>query len=241
MNTNFKIIPAIDLLNGKCVRLKQGNYKSKTVYSKDPVSVAKTFEDAGLRYLHVVDLDGARSKRILNHKIIEKIATTTNLTIDFGGGIKSQKDLDIAFNSGAHQVTCGSISVTNPDLVKEWISIYGNDKVILGADCRNRKIAIHGWQQHCDIDVIEFIKNFQSAGIQNTICTDIDKDGILQGPSLLLYKEIISQTKTNLIASGGVSSINDIKSLKEIGCEGVIIGKAIYEKRISIKQLSELC
>lgn len=241
MNTKFKIIPAIDILDGKCVRLTQGNYTTQVIYNEDPLEVAKTFEGAGIQYVHIVDLDGARSKRIVNYKTLEKIANSTNLNIDFGGGVKSDSDIKIAFESGAHQITCGSIAVTNPQQVDLWLSEYSSDKIILGADCRNRKIAINGWQKSSQLDVIAHIKKYEKLGIKTTICTDIQKDGLLQGPSIALYKEILSQSKINLIASGGISSIEDIIATRSIGCSGVIIGKAIYENKITLNQLTALC
>ncbi|MCB9198768.1 MAG: 1-(5-phosphoribosyl)-5-[(5-phosphoribosylamino)methylideneamino]imidazole-4-carboxamide isomerase [Flavobacteriales bacterium] len=237
----MRIIPAIDIIEGKCVRLTEGNYSTKKVYNEDPVEVAKEFEDQGLKYLHLVDLDGAKASRIINYKVLEKISKSTSLIIDFGGGIKTDDDIKIAFNSGAYQITGGSIAVKNPSLFKFWIRQYGKDKIILGADCRNRNIAIEGWQESSDIDVIDFIEAYVTIGIKNVICTDISKDGKLAGPSLKLYAEILSQTKASLIASGGVTTMEDLRFLKEIGCEGAIIGKAIYEGRIKVKELSKLC
>jgi phosphoribosylformimino-5-aminoimidazole carboxamide ribotide isomerase len=237
----MKIIPAIDIINGKCVRLSQGDYASQKIYNKNPLEVAKSFEDSGIKFLHLVDLDGAKSKKIINHRVLYNISNQTNLKIDFGGGLQSDNDLKIAFENGASQITGGSIAVSNPILFSQWILKYGADKIILGADCKNRKIAIHGWMNESEIDIIDFIKNYESKGIQNVISTDVSKDGMLQGTSNELYIDIMLQTKIKLIASGGVSSINDLQILKEIGCEGVIIGKAIYEQKITLKELSKLC
>jgi len=237
----MRIIPAIDIIDGKCVRLTKGDYTTQKIYSTNPVEVAKEFEANGIKYLHVVDLDGARTGNIVNYKTLNDIALNTNLIIDFGGGIKTEADLDTAFNNGATQVTAGSIAVTSPDMVYEWLTKYGPDKIILGADCLNRKIATNGWQQGSDIDIIDFINTYKSNGVKNVICTDINKDGMLEGASNELYKEILSTVNINLIASGGVASIEDVVDVKHIGCEGVIIGKAIYEGRISLKELGALC
>jgi len=234
----MRIIPAIDIIDGKCVRLTRGDYNTKKIYNENPLEVAKEFEDNGIQYLHVVDLDGAKSKHIVNYKILEQIASKTSLKIDFGGGLKSDEDLKTAFESGANQITGGSIAVSNPDLFLKWVKQYGNDKIILGADCINRKIATNGWLKSSELDIIDFIKSYEKNEITNVICTDISKDGMLQGASNELYKEILGTTKINLIASGGVSNIDDLVSLKEIGCEGAILGKAIYEGNISLKDLS---
>ncbi|RKF03815.1 1-(5-phosphoribosyl)-5-[(5-phosphoribosylamino)methylideneamino] imidazole-4-carboxamide isomerase [Tenacibaculum lutimaris] len=235
----MRIIPAIDIIEGKCVRLTKGDYDTKKIYNENPLEVAKEFEANGIEYLHIVDLDGAKSSRIINHKVLEQIATKTNLKIDFGGGLKSDKDARIAFESGANQITGGSIAVKDPDVFIGWLTKYGMDKIILGADCKDRKIATNGWLQTSEVDVIEFISEYQEIGIANTICTDVAKDGMLQGASLDLYLEILSKTSVNLIASGGVANINDLHRLKEIGCEGAIVGKAIYEGNISLKELQE--
>jgi phosphoribosylformimino-5-aminoimidazole carboxamide ribotide isomerase len=237
----MRIIPAIDIINGKCVRLTKGDYSTQKIYNENPLEVAKQFEAAGIRYLHLVDLDGAKSGRIVNQKVLNAIASQTNLNIDFGGGIKSEADIAVAFDNGATQITAGSIAVKNPELVYEWISKYGADKIILGADCRNRKIAINGWLQDSETDVLDFIKDYWAKGITNVICTDIAKDGMLMGPSDELYQEIITSTNIGLIASGGIASINDILRMKKIGCEGAIIGKAIYEGNIKLNELSALC
>lgn len=233
----MKIIPAIDIIDGKCVRLSKGDYGTKKIYNENPVEVAKEFENFGIKYLHLVDLDGAKSKHIVNQKVLENIAKETALQIDFGGGLKTLEDIEIAFNSGAKQITIGSIAVQNPEFCFELIQKYGSEKIILGADCENRKIKTSGWLEESDQDVIDFILQYQEKGIKNTICTDISKDGMLEGPSTDLYQDILAQTYIQLIASGGISGIEDVYKMKEIGCSGTIIGKAIYEDRISLKQL----
>jgi phosphoribosylformimino-5-aminoimidazole carboxamide ribotide isomerase len=237
----MRIIPAIDIIDGKCVRLTKGDYSTKKIYNENPLEVAKEFEANGIQYLHIVDLDGAKSKNIVNHKILESIAAKTSLQIDFGGGIKTNEAVQLAFDCGAKQITGGSIAVSNPEIFSEWISKYGAEKIILGADCNNRKIATNGWLKESEIDVIDFIDSYQNKGIQHVICTDISKDGMLQGASNELYREIIKATRISLIASGGVSCMNDLYQLKEIGCEGVILGKAIYEGNITLKELQQLC
>jgi phosphoribosylformimino-5-aminoimidazole carboxamide ribotide isomerase len=237
----MRIIPAIDIIGGKCVRLSKGDYSTKKIYNENPLEVAKEFEANGIQFLHVVDLDGARSNHIVNYKIVHEIATKTNLKVDFGGGLKSDEDLKIAFANGASQITGGSIAVKNPELFQEWIKTYGSEKIILGADCLNRKIATHGWLQTSALDVIDFISEYEGKGIQYVICTDISKDGMLEGTSNELYAEIIGKTNICLIASGGVSSIGDVEKLLEMGCEGAIIGKAIYEQKITLKELRKLC
>ncbi len=237
----MRIIPAIDIINGKCVRLTKGDYSTKKIYNKNPLEVAKEFETYGIKYLHLVDLDGAKSKHIVNYKVLFEITNNTNLIVDFGGGLKSNEDLKIAFENGASQITGGSIATNNPSLFMEWLSTYGSKKIILGADCNNRKIATNGWLESSETDVIDFIKDYESKGVKYVICTDISKDGMLQGTSNILYTEIIDKTNIQLIASGGVSSIQDLEKLKLIGCEGAIIGKAIYEQKITLKELSKLC
>ncbi len=237
----MRIIPAIDIIDGKCVRLTKGDYSTKIIYNEDPLEVAKEFEANGIQYLHIVDLDGAKSNNIVNHKILESIATKTSLQIDFGGGIKTNEAVQLAFDCGAKQITGGSIAVSNPEIFSGWIAKYGADKIILGADCNNRKIATNGWLKESEIDVIDFIDSYQKKGIRNVICTDISKDGMLQGASNELYREIMKATGILLIASGGVSCMNDLYQLKELGCEGVILGKAIYEGNITLKELQKLC
>ncbi|NLZ96118.1 MAG: 1-(5-phosphoribosyl)-5-[(5-phosphoribosylamino)methylideneamino]imidazole-4-carboxamide isomerase [Bacteroidales bacterium] len=235
----MRIIPAIDIIEGKCVRLTKGDYSTEKVYSTNPLEVAKSYEANGIKYLHLVDLDGAKSSNIVNHKILNDIATQTSLKIDFGGGIKTDEDARIAFENGADQITGGTIAVQNPELFQSWIDKYGSDKIVLGADSLRRKIATHGWLQQSELDVIDFINQYQERGITYVICTDISKDGMLQGPSFNLYSEILYNNKVKLIASGGVSDMKDVYKLAEIGCEGAIIGKAIYENRITMKQLSK--
>jgi len=237
----MRIIPAIDIINGKCVRLTKGDYTTQKIYNENPLEAAKAFEDNGIQYLHLVDLDGAKSKQIINHKVLNDISTKTSLKIDFGGGLKSDDDLKIAFENGASQITGGSIAVNNPVLFLEWLDEYGADKIILGADCYNRKISTQGWQNSSNVDVLDFIKNYENKNFKYVICTDISKDGMLQGPSTELYAEIVKQTNVKLIASGGVSSVKDLETLKEIGCEGAIVGKAIYEGKIKLNKLSMLC
>jgi phosphoribosylformimino-5-aminoimidazole carboxamide ribotide isomerase len=235
---NMRIIPAIDIIDGKCVRLSKGDYNTKKIYNKNPLEVAKSFEEHGIEYLHLVDLDGAKSSRIVNYKVLEEIASKTRLKIDFGGGLKSDSDLKIAFESGANQITGGSIAIKKPEVFKNWIQQYGADKVILGADAINEKVAISGWLEDSKEEVIPFIQSYQLEGIQYVICTDISKDGMLEGPSFELYQRIFEQTKDlQLIASGGISTFDELPKLAELGCEGIIIGKAIYEEKISLKQL----
>ena len=235
----MRIIPAIDIIDGRCVRLTKGNYDTEKVYHTNPVEVAKNFEANGIQYLHLVDLDGAKSNNIVNHKILHDIATQTSLKIDFGGGIKTDDDARIAFENGATQLTGGSIAVQNPEMFLSWLQKYGSDRLILGADSLHRKIATHGWLQQSEVDVVDFIKEYQTKGICYVICTDISKDGMLEGPSIELYEEILQDDNINLIASGGVTSIQDVYDLAEIGCEGAIIGKAIYENRISLQELQK--
>jgi phosphoribosylformimino-5-aminoimidazole carboxamide ribotide isomerase len=244
----MRIIPAIDIIDGKCVRLSKGDYDTKIIYNENPLEVAKSFEAHGIEYLHLVDLDGAKSSKIVNYKILEQIATQTSLKIDFGGGLKSDDDLKIAFESGANQITGGSIAVKNRAIFEKWISEYGSDKIILGADAKDEKIAVSGWLEESDEDLIPFIKEYMKKGIDYVICTDIAKDGMLEGPSFDLYKKILGQgtiitddknifRKVKLIASGGISTFDELPKLAELGCEGTIIGKAIYEGRITLKQL----
>ena len=233
----MKIIPAIDIIDGKCVRLSKGDYDTKKIYNENPVEVAKEFEDFGIQYLHLVDLDGAKAKKIINQKVIENIAKNTNLIIDFGGGIRSEEDLQKAFDSGAKKVTLGSVAVVNPELCLAWLEKFGAEKLILGADCLDRKIKTSGWLENSETDVVDFIKEYQKKGFREVVCTDISKDGMLQGPSTALYQEIIENSTIELIASGGISKIEDVQKMKEIGCAGTIIGKAIYEGRISLEDL----
>ncbi|MBS2211606.1 1-(5-phosphoribosyl)-5-[(5-phosphoribosylamino)methylideneamino]imidazole-4-carboxamide isomerase [Carboxylicivirga mesophila] len=232
------IIPAIDIIDGKCVRLSQGDYNSKKVYNEDPLEVAKEFEDHGIKRLHLVDLDGAKAGRIINYKVLERIAGQTNLIIDFGGGLKRSEDLHIAFESGAQMVTGGSIAVKNSEEFESWIEQYGSEKIILGADAKDNKIAVTGWLEETDQELIPFIKGYTEKGIQKVICTDISKDGMLQGPAIELYQEILGELpELYLVASGGVSGIKDIEKLAEAKIPAVIFGKAIYEGKIQLKEL----
>lgn len=234
----MRIIPAIDIIDGKCVRLSKGDYNTKKIYNEKPLEVAKEFQDHGIEYLHLVDLDGAKSKHIVNHRVLEEIASKTNLKIDFGGGLKTDEDLKIAFDCGASQITGGSIAVKDPSVFKNWLKQFGSKKIILGADANNEKIAVSGWQEESDEELIPFIQNYKQEGVEYVICTDISKDGMLQGPSFNLYEKILSQVPNiKLIASGGISTFDELPRLAEMGCEGTIIGKAIYEGRISLKQL----
>ncbi|MDR2816500.1 MAG: 1-(5-phosphoribosyl)-5-[(5-phosphoribosylamino)methylideneamino]imidazole-4-carboxamide isomerase [Proteiniphilum sp.] len=235
----MRIIPAIDILGGKCVRLTKGDYSTQKIYNDDPLEVAKEFEANGIQYLHVVDLDGARSKHIVNHKVLRDITSKTSLKTDFGGGIKSDEDVRIAFENGAMQITGGSVAVQQPGTFRQWLDRYGAEKIILGADSNNRKIATHGWIRQSELDVADFISGYAKKGIVYVICTDIQKDGMLQGTSNELYREIIEKTGVKLVASGGVSSIDDLIALKQLGCDGVITGKAIYEGKISLHELRE--
>jgi len=237
----MRIIPAIDIINGKCVRLTKGDYATQKIYNENPLEIAKEFEANGIQFLHLVDLDGAKSKHIVNHKVLESIAKHTSLKIDFGGGIKSDEDVKIAFESGASQITGGSIAFQNPNLFLEWLNKYGSQKIILGADAHNRKIATLGWLESSETDVVAFIDDYVQKGISYVVCTDISKDGMLQGTSNELYIEILQKTNLKLIASGGVTCIDDLTILKEIGCEGAIIGKAIYEGKIKLNDLRKLC
>ena len=232
------LVPAIDIINGQCVRLTKGDYDTKKVYNESPVEVAKAFEGAGLTHVHVVDLDGARDKHIVNAKVLEQIATQTSLQVDFGGGIKSETDLQTALDCGASQVTLGSIAVSEPELVREWLEKFGSEQLILGADAKNRRIATHGWEQDSGLDVIDFIKEYAQKGFEYVLCTDVAKDGMLAGPSLELYYEILEQLpELSLIASGGVTTMDDIYQCAELGCTAAIIGKAIYEDKLSLKEL----
>lgn len=234
----LKIIPAIDIIDGKCVRLAQGDYQKKTMYNANPLEVAKSFEDHGIQHLHLVDLDGAKSAQVVNWKVLETIANKTNLHIDFGGGIKSDQDIRGAFDTGASQVTAGSIAVKSPEIVERWITQYGGDRIILGADVRNRKIAINGWLEESEIEITDFINRYLDLGIKTSICTDISKDGMLQGASIGLYTELLDKfPKLQLIASGGVTSMEEIYHLQESGLYGAIVGKAIYENKITLKEL----
>ena len=234
----MELIPAIDIIDGQCVRLTKGDYAQKTVYRNHPWEVAKEFETYGFKRLHVVDLDGAKAKHIVNSDVLQKITTETSLTVDFGGGIKTDEDIEKAFASGAQMVTVGSIAVTNPELFLSWIKKYGTDRMILGADVRNGKISINGWKEDSSEDLLPFLRKYVDAGVTNVLCTEISKDGMLQGPAIDLYKRIMQEyPNLHLIASGGVSSIDDIKALEAAGIPAVVFGKAIYEGRINLKEL----
>ena len=237
----MRIIVALDIIGGKCVRLTRGDFDSKKIYNEDPLEVARQVEENGIKFLHIVDLDGAKHKKIENLKVLEQIAGKTNLKIDFGGGIRSDDDLRMVFNAGAGQVTAGSIAVTDPELFMKWLSEYGPGKLILGADYKDGKISAGGWLENSDKDLISFLSDFQNKGVAYTICTDIERDGMLKGPATEMYIEILEKVKINLIASGGISSLNDIDEMRETGCEGVIIGKAFYEGRITLKELGKQC
>jgi phosphoribosylformimino-5-aminoimidazole carboxamide ribotide isomerase len=236
-----EIIPAIDLIDGKCVRLTHGDYTQKKIYSENPLEVAKAFEGVGIKRLHLVDLDGAKAGTIVNNKILEKIANGTSLIIDFGGGIKTDESIKNVFDSGATIATIGSVAVKQPQLFWGWIKKYGSEKILLGADVKDEKIAVSGWLEKTDINIFDFISDNVANGVTQLFCTDISKDGALQGPSIELYKKIIAKfPQLNFIASGGVTTIDDITALENIGCRGVIIGKAIYEERISAEELKKI-
>jgi phosphoribosylformimino-5-aminoimidazole carboxamide ribotide isomerase len=240
MTKKIEIIPAIDLIDGKCVRLSQGDYNKKTIYNENPLEVAKMFEAAGIRRLHLVDLDGAKAKHIVNHKVLELLSAKTSLIIDFGGGLKSDEDLEIAFNSGAKMITGGSIAVKERDTFLNWLQKYGSEKIILGADAKNGNIAVGGWLQSTELPVVEFISGFHETGITKVISTDISRDGMLTGPSFELYKQILYKLpKVEIIASGGIATMNDILDLAEMGVPGVIVGKAIYEHKIQLNEIEK--
>ncbi len=240
MTKKIEIIPAIDLIDGKCVRLSQGDYNQKTVYNENPLEVAKMFETAGIRRLHLVDLDGAKAQHIVNYKVLELIATKTNLVIDFGGGLKSDKDLEIAFNSGASMITGGSIAVKEKDTFLNWLEKYGSEKIILGADAKDGKIAVSGWLETTELPVVDFISSYYKEGISKVISTDISRDGMLSGPSFELYAEILGELpEVQIIASGGIATMDDILKLDEMEIPGVITGKAIYENRITLKEIEK--
>lgn len=237
----IELIPAIDIIDGKCVRLSKGEYDSKKVYNENPLEVAKEFEANGLKRLHVVDLDGAASKHIVNYRTLEQLAGHTSLTIDFGGGIKTDDDLHIAFDSGAQMVTLGSIAIKNPELFERWLKTYGNERIILGADAKNGKIAVSGWKEESETELMDFLARYITKGVSKVLCTDISRDGMMEGPATDLYHEIMqAHPDIHLIASGGVSNIDDIYRLDEAGIPAVVFGKAIYEGRIRLKELTSL-
>jgi phosphoribosylformimino-5-aminoimidazole carboxamide ribotide isomerase len=233
----MRIIPAIDIIEGKCVRLSKGDYDTKKIYNESPLEVAKAFEAHGIAYLHLVDLDGAKSQHIVNYKVLERLANKTSLKIDFGGGLKSDADINIAFESGASQITGGSIAVKSPETFMRWLDQYGSEKIILGADVKGTHIAIEGWLKTSEQTLFDFVHDYKKKGVEYVICTDISKDGMLEGPAFDLYKRLLAKEEIKLIASGGISKFEELPQLQDLGCEGVIIGKAIYENRISLKQL----
>ncbi|HHM02857.1 MAG TPA: 1-(5-phosphoribosyl)-5-[(5-phosphoribosylamino)methylideneamino]imidazole-4-carboxamide isomerase [Caldithrix abyssi] len=236
----MRIIPAIDIIDGKCVRLTQGDYKRKKIYNEDPLDAARLFEDAGLKYLHVVDLDGAKSNHIVNWPVLERLAARSSLRIDFGGGVKSEKDVRIAFECGACQVTAGSVAARNPQLFLEWLQRYSAEKIILGADARQGRIMTDGWRESAGLDVESFIDSLAGRGARYVICTDVGRDGMLQGPAFDLYKRILQNSpQLKLIASGGISTLGELRRLRDMGLEGAIIGKALYENRIRLDELRE--
>ncbi len=237
----MRIIPAIDIIDGKCVRLTRGDFSKRTIYNEDPLEVALEIEDNGIRHVHLVDLDGARQKKIVNYRTLEKLASRTSLEIDFGGGIRSDPDIETAFSAGARQITAGTIAITDEEKTLGWIAKYGNEKIILGADSKDRKISVNGWQKETEEDVIHYIQRYFNKGFEYAVCTDVNRDGMLEGPATELYREILKAVKIKLIASGGIASVRDIESVKEAGCEGVIIGKALYEGRIKLSELRDLC
>lgn len=235
------LIPAIDIIDGKCVRLTQGDYEQKKVYNEDPLEVAKAYEDHGLKRLHLVDLDGAKAKKIINYKVLERLATRTKLHIDFGGGLKSDEDVYIAFESGARQVTGGTVAVKDPELFLSWLEKYGSGRIILGADVKDRRIAVSGWQETSDQKLLPFLEEYTQKGVEYTICTDVSKDGLLEGTALELYAEIRETfPDLKLIASGGITTVEELEKLREIGCFGAIIGKAIYEGKIELETLKRM-
>ena len=234
----IELIPAIDIIDGKCVRLSQGDYDTKKIYNENPLEVAKEFEAHGIRRLHVVDLDGAKSKHVVNYRTLEMIASRTSLIIDFGGGIKTDEDMLIAFENGAQMVTLGSVAIKNPELFKKWLHQYGAEKIILGADAKDKRIAVSGWLEDSRQELIPFLHDYTKEGVYKVLCTDISKDGMLQGPSIALYQEIMQEfPEMHLIASGGVSCLQDIIALEEAGIPAVVFGKALYEGRITMKDL----
>ena len=242
----MRIIPAIDIIDGKCVRLTRGDYGTKKIYHDDPLEMARVFQDHGVRYLHLVDLDGARSSHIVNHQVLERLASQTDLQIDFGGGLKSDGDVRIAFESGASQITGGSIALKEPARFLSWLERYGADRIILGADASEGKIAVSGWQEGSDRDLIPFVDEYRQKGVQYVICTDISCDGMLQGPSLDLYRTLLRDTRSEhngpgiaLIASGGIRDLDDLRALEQAGCEGAIVGKALYEGTLGLKELEQ--
>jgi len=237
----MRIIIALDIIDGKCVRLSRGDFDTRKIYNEDPLEVAKQIEAAGLKYIHLVDLDGAKNRQITNINILEEISSGTDLVIDFGGGITTEQDIVSAFNAGAEQVTVGTVAVKQPSLFKEWLGIFGNERIILGADFRRRNIVSAAWMESSGKDIVSFISAYSSFGVKYAICTDAEKDGMMAGPSLDIYREIMEASGINLIASGGISSLKDIDELKAAGCEGAIVGKAVYEGTIKLTELCTIC
>jgi phosphoribosylformimino-5-aminoimidazole carboxamide ribotide isomerase len=237
----MRIIAAMDIIDGQCVRLTQGDFRRKTLYRADPVELAKEMEDNGIRYLHLVDLDGARTGSVKNYKVLEGIASATGLKTDFSGGIRTEEDVCLAFGCGALQVTIGSIAVSRPDLLKQWLDQYGPDKIILGADFRERKVATGGWQQTSERDIADFLREYSSAGIRYALCTDISKDGMLTGVSVDIYRELTAMEGLSVISSGGIATANDLRVLRDAGCEGAVIGKALLEGRLTYNEIAEIC
>jgi len=234
----IRIIPAIDIIDGNCVRLSEGDFDTKKIYYKDPLDVAKMFEDSGVKFLHMADLDGARQKKVVNYRVLERVAGSTSLTIDFGGGIQSSEDIHIAFDCGARAITAGSIMIKNEEMALDWLNEFGPQRIILGADVKDGAIAISGWQEKSDLELIPFLEKQSERGFKSTICTDVSKDGMLKGPAIDLYKEIKEKLpRLFLIASGGISKMDDVEQLNEMGIDGVIIGKAIYEGKVTLKDL----
>lgn len=238
MSDTFEIIPSIDIIDGSCVRLSQGNFAEKTVYSDSPVEMAKRFEDAGLKRLHMVDLDGARAGKIINLSVLEEVASTTSLEIDFSGGIKTAEDVSIVLSAGAVMIAVGSMAVRSPERIEEWIEVFGASRVMVGADVRDGVIAVNGWETKTDLELLPFLRDMYSRGVTNVFVTDVSKDGLLAGPATEIYREILSEFKElALIASGGVATLKDLQELRDIGCSGAIIGKALYEGNIQLSDL----
>ena len=237
----MRIIAAIDIIDGQCVRLTQGDFSRKTIYRSDPVELAREMEDNGIRYLHLVDLEGARTGSIKNQKVLELIASATRLAIDFSGGIRTEEDIRMSFGCGAAQVTVGSIAVSRPDLLRQWLGKYGSDKIILGADFRERKVATCGWKETSEKDITEFLRDYRAAGIRYALCTDISRDGMLGGASVNIYRELTALEGLSVIASGGITTVNDLMELRDAACEGAVTGKALLEGRITYKEIADLC
>lgn len=237
----MRIIAAIDIIDGQCVRLTRGDFNRRTLYRADPVDLAREMEDNGIRYLHLVDLDGARTGSIKNHKVLEGIASATSLAVDFSGGIRSDEDICLAFGSGALQVTIGSIAVSRPELLRQWLDQHGPEKIILGADFRERKVATGGWLETSERDIADFLREYRSAGIRYALCTDISRDGMLQGASVDTYRELTAVEGLRVIASGGIASAQDLRELRDAGCEGAVTGKALLEGRITFNEIAEIC